>query len=139
MQCITHSHKKLANCAILFTYTCYSRRFQKYQTFYMSLRFPTSLLRSRQHLTLKVKPQRAFHATPTICLKEDGDRSGNELEGKKQEQIDKQKRGEGHWHEELASSGESNVKADKEKVHDHDEHMEDLQKHTANKSEKGDL
>ncbi|QDS72241.1 hypothetical protein FKW77_005729 [Venturia effusa] len=55
------------------------------------------------------------------------------------EQLDKQKRGEGHWHEELASAGESNIKADKEKVEDHDEHIEDLQKQTEQAANKGKM
>jgi hypothetical protein len=80
---------------------------------------------------------RSFHLTPIRRLKEDGDRSPQELENKKQEQIDKQKRGEGEWHEGLASSGESNVKADQEKVHDHEDHIEDLQQETASDAEKG--
>jgi hypothetical protein len=106
----------------------------------MPIRLPTSLLRPRQHLpSTGYAPSRAFRTTPARCLKEDGNRSPQELEDKKQEQIDKQKRGEGHWHEDLASKGESDIKADKEHVGDHDEHMEDLQKETANKSEKGDI
>jgi hypothetical protein len=82
---------------------------------------------------------RTLHTTPARCIKEDGNRSPQELEDKKEEQVDKQRRGEGHWDEDLASKGESNIKADKEEVDNHDEHMEDLQKHTADKSEKGDL
>ena len=79
---------------------------------------------------------RPFSSQTTLRLKEDGDRSAEELDAKKHEQIQKQKDGKGHWHEELASAGESNIAADKEKVHDHDEHMEDLQKETAGKHEK---
>jgi len=106
----------------------------------MPLRLPSSLLRSRQHIAI-IRPAqiRSFRHTPSVCLKEDGDRSPQQLENKKQEQINKQKRGDGHWHEELASSGESNVKADQDNVNDHDEHMEDLQKDTAEKAEKGHL
>lgn len=69
-------------------------------------------------------------------LKEDGNRSGEELNKTKHEQIEKQKKGEGHWHEELASAGEANITADKDKVDDHDSHIEDLQKQTAEKHEK---
>lgn len=79
---------------------------------------------------------RTFSIQSRLRLKEDGDRSGEELDKKKHEQIEKQKQGKGHWHEELASSGEANVTADKEKVHDHDEHIEDLQKETAGQVEK---
>ena len=65
--------------------------------------------------------------TPILRIKEDADRSPEEIEKKKQEQLKKQERGEGHWHESLASHGESNIAADKEKVHDHDSHIDKLQ------------
>ncbi|KAH9827806.1 hypothetical protein Tdes44962_MAKER02740 [Teratosphaeria destructans] len=79
---------------------------------------------------------RPFTAAPRWQIKEDKDRSPEELERIKQEQLQKQKEGKGHWHEELASQSESHVAADREEVHDHDEHMEDLQKQTAGQSEK---
>ena len=79
---------------------------------------------------------RTFNSAQHLRLKEDGDRSPQEIENLKQEQLKKQEKGEGHWHEGLASGGESNIAADKEKVHDHDEHMEDLQKETAQQHEK---
>ncbi|GAB7363417.1 hypothetical protein MBLNU230_g3694t1 [Neophaeotheca triangularis] len=68
--------------------------------------------------------------------KEDKDRSPEEVERVKQEQLKKQEKGEGHWHEELASAGEAGVAADRQNVKDHEEHMEDLQKQTAQKAEK---
>jgi hypothetical protein len=106
----------------------------------MPLRFPTSLLRPRTQLAQRARtPLRNLYTTPVRCIKEDGNRSPQELEDKKEEQVDKQRRGEGHWHEDLASKGESDIKADKEDVDNHDEHMEDLQDQTAKKSEKGDL
>ena len=74
---------------------------------------------------------RSFSISPQLRLKEDGDRSPEEIEKKKQEQLQKQREGKGEWHESLASGGESNIAADKERVHDHDKHMEDLQKETA--------
>ncbi|KAF2772350.1 hypothetical protein EJ03DRAFT_380752 [Teratosphaeria nubilosa] len=79
---------------------------------------------------------RPFTAAPRRQIKEDKDRSPEELERIKQEQLQKQKEGKGHWHEELASQSESHLAADREEVHDHDEHMEDLQKQTAGQSEK---
>jgi hypothetical protein len=106
----------------------------------MLLRLRTNILRGQLPLRAGQTPQiRLFCFTPIRSLKEDGDRSPQELEDKKQEQISKQKRGEGEWHESLASSGESNVKADQEKVHDHEDHMENLQEKTANKAEKGKI
>lgn len=83
--------------------------------------------------------RRTFAHTPARKLKEDADRSADEVEKKKHESVDKAKRGEGEWHESLASAGESNIAADKHDVEDHDKHMEDLQKETANKSENGEI
>nr|OQO20809.1 hypothetical protein B0A51_11949 [Rachicladosporium sp. CCFEE 5018] len=83
-----------------------------------------------------IAPMRRFTQAPALRLKEDANRSPEELDRIKHEQIEKQKQGKGEWHEELASSSESNTAADKEKVHDHDEHIEDLQKETAEQQEK---
>jgi hypothetical protein len=52
---------------------------------------------------------RTFVATPARCVKESADRTPEELEKKKQEQVKKAERGEGEWHESLASDGESNI------------------------------
>lgn len=94
---------------------------------------PRAAFRPATRNTTTVRP---FSALPRLYIKEDGDRSPEELDRIKHEQIEKQKRGDGHWHEELASSGEANVAADKEKVHDHEDHMEDLQKQSAEQAEK---
>lgn len=74
-----------------------------------------------------------------MFIKEDADRSPEQIEKKKQEQLKKQEKGKGEWHEELASHGESNIAADKEHVKDHDEHMSKLQEETKKKGEKGEL
>ena len=105
----------------------------------MHLRIPTSLRVSVPRLSTPIRSSqyRSFIITNRLSIKEDANRTGEELEAKKQEQLDKQKRGEGHWHEELASAGESNIKADKEHVEDHDEHIEDLQKQTEDAANKG--
>jgi hypothetical protein len=108
----------------------------------MPFRIPTSLRSSIPRLSTPTRhpaQNRPFTIASRLSIKEDANRSGEELEAKKQEQVDKQKRGEGHWHEELASAGESNIKADKEHVEDHDEHIEDLQKQTEKASEKGKI
>ena len=85
--------------------------------------------------------RRTFATTPRTLLNEVGNRSGEELEQKKQEQLKKQEKGEGHWHEELASQSEAKIAADKEsaQVKDHDKHMRELQQETAKKGEKGEL
>src|SRR4051794_28039590 len=72
---------------------------------------------------------RPLSGSTSLRLKEDQkDPSPEEAERIKQEQVKKAEKGEGHWHEELASKGESDVKADRQQVRDHDEHMEELQK-----------
>ncbi|PVI00831.1 hypothetical protein DM02DRAFT_526252 [Periconia macrospinosa] len=82
---------------------------------------------------------RTFISSPQMRLKEDADRSPEQIERKKQESLEKQKKGEGHWHEELGSASESNVAADREQVTDHDSHISKLQQETKQKGEKGDL
>lgn len=98
-----------------------------------------SALRAAQRPAFRLRPAtitRPFTQATGLRLKEDADRSGAEVDKVKHEQIKKQEKGEGHWHEELASQSESHISADREKVDDHDEHMEDLQKETAEKHEK---
>jgi hypothetical protein len=105
----------------------------------MTFRLPLSLRASVSRLSTPIRQTqyRSFITTSRLSIKEDANRTGEEVEAKKQEQLDKQKRGEGHWHEELASAGESNIKADKEHVEDHDEHIEDLQKQTEDAANNG--
>jgi hypothetical protein len=83
--------------------------------------------------------RRTLTTTPRMCIKEDANRSPEQLEKIKQDQLKEQKEGKGRWREELASHGESNIAADKEKVTDHDKHMKDLQQEGAKKGEKGEL
>jgi hypothetical protein len=78
---------------------------------------------------------RPFSQAQQLRLKEDANRSPEELERIKQEQLKQQKEGKGQWNEELASSSESHVAADKQKVDDHQQHMSDLQKETAQKTQ----
>ncbi|KAB2570806.1 hypothetical protein DBV05_g10522 [Lasiodiplodia theobromae] len=85
---------------------------------------------------------RSFSAGPRLLLKEDArERSGEEAEAAKQAQLQKQKDGRGHWHEELASNSEVNVKADQEAggVADHGRHMQELQILGKEKGERGEL
>jgi predicted secreted protein len=90
-------------------------------------------------LSISNSTHRAFTSTRFLRIKEDADRTPEQVEAAKQDQLKEQKEGKGRWREDLASHGESNIAADKEKVHNHDEHMEDLQKQTAQKGEKGEL
>ncbi|KAL1801235.1 hypothetical protein ACET3X_001577 [Alternaria dauci] len=83
--------------------------------------------------------RRTFLSTPTLRIKEDAQRSPEELENAKQEQLKEQERGEGRWREDLASHGESNIAADKQQVDDHDAHIKELQKEGKEKGEKGEM
>jgi hypothetical protein len=74
---------------------------------------------------------RTLTTTPLLRIKEDANRSPEELE-----KIKDQKQGKGQWNEKLASAGEASIAADKENVKDHDGHMEELQKQTAGQAEK---
>lgn len=104
----------------------------------MASRAVFSIMRpARTHLTLSA--HRTLSTTPRLFIKEDADRSPQEVENAKQEQLKEQQQGKGRWREDLASHGESNIAADKEKVNDHDSHMKDLQQETAKKGEKGQL
>lgn len=84
---------------------------------------------------------RTFSTAPQLRLKEDKERSPEQAEAAKQSQLKKQKEGKGHWHEELASNSEANVKADQDatRVGNHAQHMEELKQVGKEKSEKGEL
>ncbi|KAI4747444.1 hypothetical protein E4T50_02269 [Aureobasidium sp. EXF-12298] len=110
---------------------------KKSQTITMSSR-TLHLFRSTRMQRLRSFPPtfRTFTASPFRSIKEDAARSPEELEKTKQEQLKAQKQGKAQWNEDLASAGEASITADREKVHDHDSHMEDLQKETAGQAEK---
>ncbi|KAF2998600.1 hypothetical protein E8E13_006773 [Curvularia kusanoi] len=101
---------------------------------------PRALISAFRPLTsITTTTRRALSTTPRMALKEDGNRTPEELEQKKQEQLKEQKEGKGRWREDLASSGESNIAADKQKVSDHDSHIKELQQEGKKKGEKGEL
>jgi hypothetical protein len=79
---------------------------------------------------------RTLSTTPFRMIKEDANRSPEELEQTKQDQLKAQKEGTAEWNEKLASAGEASITADKQNVKDHDSHMEELQKQTAGQAEK---
>ncbi|KAL9112904.1 MAG: hypothetical protein Q9187_007702 [Circinaria calcarea] len=63
-----------------------------------------------------------------------------EYEKHKEDQLEKQKAGKGHWKEELASQSESAVKSDREDLDASQHKIEQMQKETAEfvKSKHGD-
>lgn len=72
-------------------------------------------------------------------IKEDAIRSADQVEQAKQDQLKEQAQGKGRWREDLASSGESSIAADRQQVDDHGEHMKELQHEGKQKGEKGEL
>jgi len=100
---------------------------------------PKTLIRPLCLSLSRQGPHRYFQTSYALYIKEDAHRSPSELEAKKQESLNKQERGQGKWDKDLASKGEENVKADRQDVDDHGEHIEELQREGAKKAEKGDL
>lgn len=103
---------------------------------------PRSLLTATRPLRILARTpitQRTFTTSRNLRIKEDADRTPEQVEAAKQDQLREQKEGKGRWREDLASHGESNIAADKESVNDHGKHMEELQKEGAKKGEKGEL
>lgn len=102
----------------------------------MSRTFLT-MLRLRTPVT--VCTRRSFTTTTRLLIKEDANRTPEQVENAKQEQLKEQREGKGRWREDLASHGESNIAADREKVEDHQSHMGKLQQETKEKGEKGEI
>ncbi|KAI5235816.1 hypothetical protein E4T43_09003 [Aureobasidium subglaciale] len=98
--------------------------------------FRATRIQRLQSPTTSTPTVRTLATTPFLRIKEDANRSPEELERTKQEQLKAQKEGKAEWNEKLASAGEAGIAADKEDVKDHDRHMEELQKETAGKAEK---
>ena len=93
----------------------------------------------RQSVVVHAQQQRTFIASLNLQIKETANRTPDELAQKKDEHVEKAKKGQQEWDPALASEGETNIAADKDQVHDHDQHIEELQKETAQKGEKGDI
>jgi hypothetical protein len=129
------SHRRHCNIQALSNYNT----IQTSKLFQTSTMAPRTLMAFRPISAFSPIARRTFSTTRHMQIKEDGNRSAQELEQKKQEQLREQKEGKGRWREDLASSGESNIAADKQKVEDHKSHMQELQEQTKQKGEKGEL
>ncbi|KAL3431222.1 hypothetical protein BDV09DRAFT_176801 [Aspergillus tetrazonus] len=106
-------------------------------SFLPSIRATTRLSSARATILPRVTVP-AFHTSAARSgLKEDDDRSsGNDqlkdhYEQEKQAQIKRQKEGQGKWNQNLASSSEASVKADRGEVDSKDSFV-DLQDKTKN-------
>jgi len=60
-----------------------------------------------------------------------------EAEAHKQDQLQKQKEGKGHWKDELASDSESIIKADRNETGNAKENIDQLQKESAKLANEG--
>ena len=87
----------------------------------------------RSHFRPCVLQARPLHQTTRLSLRETEEQSPETLEKAKQDQM---KGANGGKSRELQSEGEEAVGADQEKVKDDKKHMEELQKETANESQK---
>ncbi|CZT15573.1 uncharacterized protein RCC_01425 [Ramularia collo-cygni] len=76
-------------------------------------------------------PSRPLSYSKPLALREEKLQSPQEIEKAKQEQLK-----DGKKKQDLESSSETVVKAEREEVSDHDSHMEKLQKETAQQKEK---
>ncbi|RMZ15114.1 hypothetical protein D0862_01794 [Hortaea werneckii] len=74
---------------------------------------------------------RAFSCAPQLRLKEDKEQTPEQVEKAKQEQM----KGNKNARDELTSSSEAAVHADKEQPADKNSHIQEMQKQTANKSQ----
>ncbi|KAI7166287.1 hypothetical protein D0869_13822 [Hortaea werneckii] len=74
---------------------------------------------------------RAFSCAPQLRLKEDKEQSPEQVEKAKQEQM----KGNKNAREELTSSSEAAIHADKEQPAEKNSHIQEMQKQTANKSQ----
>ncbi|MCJ1311304.1 hypothetical protein MMC25_004975 [Agyrium rufum] len=89
-------------------------------------------------------PARSFHVTTFRAALSETDRHRDDEETKehiethKQDQLQKQKEGKGHWKQELASQSEAALAADKEDVEHTEDTIEKLQKETQHVAGKTD-
>ncbi|RDW78645.1 uncharacterized protein DSM5745_05497 [Aspergillus mulundensis] len=109
-------------------------------SFLPSIRASTRLSGARASSILPRATTSAFHTSvPRRGLKEDDDRGRDELkdhyEEEKQSQLKRQKEGKGKWNQNLASSSEASVKADRGEVDSHESFV-DLQDKTKNEPNK---
>ncbi|KAL4990888.1 hypothetical protein BDW68DRAFT_153538 [Aspergillus falconensis] len=109
-------------------------------SFLPSIRATTRLSGARPTTLLPRATASAFHTSAARSgLKEDDDRSNDQLkdhyEQEKQAQIKRQNEGQGKWNQNLASSSEASVKADRGEVESKESFI-DLQDKTKNEPNK---
>ena len=112
------------------------RQFTNVQTFTMPLRIPVLRHPARPFILRPIPCSlRPFSVRAPLRLNEDANHTPESAENLKQQQLKEQEQGKGKWHEGLGSASEGQVKADREEVDDHGEHMEELQDQGAKQAE----
>ncbi|PSR82334.1 hypothetical protein BD289DRAFT_16995 [Coniella lustricola] len=81
--------------------------------------------------------QRSFAMSAVRQIKESSGAETKDYEKHKQDSLDKQKSGQGHWKPELASDGEEAIKADRGAKEDFATMQERTKKHAEEKAAKG--
>ncbi|KAK4696283.1 hypothetical protein P7C71_g1605, partial [Lecanoromycetidae sp. Uapishka_2] len=94
-----------------------------------------TLLRSRTALQPASISSRPFHVSSVRAALSESDHNDGErkemIDHHKDDQLNKQKDGKGHWKKELSSNSESAVKADRQEITDSEHDIENLQKETS--------
>ncbi|KAL9103141.1 MAG: hypothetical protein Q9163_001785 [Psora crenata] len=86
--------------------------------------------------------RRPFHSTLRLSALSESDHSVADdvrkkaIDEHKNDQIEKQKEGKGHWKRELGSNSETAIKADREEITDAEQDISALQKETSGAMEK---
>jgi len=90
--------------------------------------------------TLRPSALRPFHSTGFRAALNETDRDRDnlheEIDHHKNDQLQKQKEGKGHWKGELASSSEASIKADREEIEASEDNISKLQKETESYAQK---
>lgn len=105
----------------------------------MSFLTRTALRSRASPLRLTPISTRPFHITSARSALSESDHGGHQdtedrkanIDHHKDDQLNKQKDGKGHWKKELGSNSESAIKADREEITDAEHDIEGLQKETS--------
>ncbi|MCJ1484790.1 hypothetical protein MMC06_004963 [Schaereria dolodes] len=84
--------------------------------------------------SLAINASRPFHLSSARAALSENDRHRedvhHEIDHHKNDQLEKQKQGKGHWKKELASQSEASIKADRGEIDASEDSIKDLQKET---------
>ncbi|MCJ1365232.1 hypothetical protein MMC16_004353 [Acarospora aff. strigata] len=98
-------------------------------------RAPVAVNASRGRMGLVANRRSNLHTTPVLAALSESDLGredrDKEIDHHKEDQLQKQKEGKGHWKSELASNSEATVKADRGEVDASPDNIKKLQDETA--------